>query len=103
MQVVVAVLLLGAIPVDLVASRCDLPRASGSRAAGVAAASGSTEADPCRSTCVPDCYCCSQSEGAVLGGVEHGPRVVVVAFGAPATRAIDGFRTLPYHPPLGLL
>jgi len=102
-QVVVAVLLLGAIHLDLVGSRCDLPRASGSRAAGVAAASGGTEADPCRSACVPDCYCCSQSEGAVLSLFEHEPRVVVMAFGAPATRAIDGFRTLPYHPPLGLL
>ena len=102
-QTVAAGLLLGAIYVDLVGPHCDLVRATGSHAVVTSASSRGTGADPCASGCVPDCYCCSQSEGAVLTRVEHGPRIVVMAPAAPATRASDGFRTLPYHPPLGLL
>ena len=102
-QTVAAVLLLGVIHVDLMGSHCDLLHATGSRVAVTGAASRSTNADPCGSGCVPDCYCCSQSEGAAFTLLDHGPCIVVMAFAAPATRASDGFRTLPYHPPLGLL
>jgi hypothetical protein len=100
---VVAILLLGAIYADLVSSHCDLLHATVSRVVVTGAASRGTDADPCGLGCVPDCYCCSQSEGAAFTLVEHGSCIVVTAFEAPATRASDGFRTLPYHPPLGLL
>ena len=100
-----AVLLMGAICVDIVSGRCDLPSAGGHVQAGLNLASGARghDGDRCTSGCIPDCYGCSRSEIALAVQIDREPQVVVATVMAPLARPADGVVTLPYHPPLTIL
>ncbi len=98
-----ALTLLGSICADVVSSRCDLPRAGRSQAAIGVAARHDSDADPCSSGCMPDCYSCSRSEEAAVIRFESQPQVVVATVSVSDARASEGVLSLPYHPPLQLL
>lgn len=98
-----AMLLLAAICADLANVHCDGPILSGGRENPVVVASQSNGADPCATTCVPDCFCCSRTVQVIA--VELPPQME-----PPAPCAVDGVSrpasgilALPYHPPLNLL
>jgi hypothetical protein len=100
LQIVAVFLVLGAIGTDLVGSRCHASLAAASRTVMAAASSPAADADPCGSTCVPDCYSCARSEEASFVLFELGAQVIGTAFAAPEPCATEGVRPLPYHPPL---
>lgn len=96
-------LLLAVICADVAKVHCDGAVLSTGRQAVVVAASQSDDGDPCATTCVADCFCCSRTEQAAAFALR--PRVE-----PPAPCAIGGFprpasgiRPIPYHPPLNLL
>jgi hypothetical protein len=99
-----AVLILVAIPADLLDSTCDSFVDDGT-AEGISisgARSSTHPADPCDVACVPDCYGCSPTVIRAFfvvvptqGPLTRAPRLV---FAAP----VVGIRPVPYHPPLDL-
>ena len=97
-----AALVLFTIAADVVAdARCH-PAVQASSVTSVSAASSTNAQDPCRTGCVPDCFCCSTlSPGPMAPPVEtSGPTVPVEALAAP--RFEPGVLPLPYRPPLAL-
>ena len=58
--------------------------------------------DPCAGTCVPDCFCCSQSltRGPAVLPPDAGPVTVAPSLDSPAGRR--GLHPVPYRPPLNL-
>lgn len=96
-------LLLAAICADVTNVHCDGSVLSFGGQDVVGAASHSNGSDPCATTCVADCFCCSRTEQAAVFDLR--PRVeppapcAVGGFSHPAS----GIRPIPYHPPLNLL
>lgn len=100
-----ALLVLFTIAADILAdSRCHPP--AGAQAppalAGPSSLPPSTEQDPCATSCVPDCYCCSQSvtRGAAALPPDAGPVSHTLPWLLPASPS--GVRPVPYRPPLDL-
>lgn len=96
-------LLLAAICADLTNVHCDGPLQIGAMQGSSLAAVASHDSDPCASTCVPDCFCCSRTEQTAM--VQLRPEAAPLAPLGPdgSARAASGVRPLPYHPPLNLL
>lgn len=97
-----AALVLFTIAADVVAdARCH-PSVQAPSVTSVSAASSTDSQDPCRTGCVPDCFCCSTlSTSPLAPPVElSGPAVLVEALAA--SRFEPGVVPLPYRPPLAL-
>lgn len=91
------------IAADLVAdSRCHSPARTQAAAGTQTSTLRSVDQDPCRTGCVPDCYCCSQTVtcGPVSLPPDAGPVVhTVPPLAAPPP---SGVRPVPYRPPLSI-
>ena len=102
-NLIAAALLLFTIAADILAdARCDRPPTARASGGFVTSTQGRpTGDDPCGSSCVPDCFCCSTlSTGpATLSLESSGPAVLIEPCDAVAFRA--GVYPLPYRPPLG--
>jgi len=99
---VAAAFVLFTIAADIVADpRCH-PAVQAASVTSVSAAAATNSQDPCRTACVPDCFCCSTlSPSPMAPPVEiSGPAVAVEALAAP--RFQPGVLPLPYRPPLAL-
>ena len=97
-----AALVLFTIAADVVAdARCH-PAVQAPSVTSVSAASSGGSQDPCRTACVPDCFCCSTlSPSHTAPPIQiSGPAVPVEALAAP--RFEPGVLPLPYRPPLAL-
>lgn len=97
-----AAFVLFTIAADIVAdARCH-PAVQAASVTSVSAASSDENQDPCRTGCVPDCFCCSTlSPSPMAPPVEiSGPAVQVEALAAP--RFETGILPLPYRPPLAI-
>ena len=96
-------LLLAAICADVTNVHCDGSVLPIGRQTVVVTASQSDVGDPCATTCVADCFCCSRTEQAAAFElrplVEPPAPCAVGGFSRPAS----GIRPIPYHPPLNLL
>jgi hypothetical protein len=98
-----ALLVLFTITADIVAdSRCHPPAHIQAREVLRGPAPSAANQDPCRTGCVPDCYCCSQSvtRGPAVLPPDAGPATVTLPLLLPAAPA--GVRPVPYRPPLDL-
>jgi hypothetical protein len=100
-----ACLLLIAIGADLAAdTRCHLQASEISPVSAMRAPRSQAPAasEPCASTCVPDCYCCStlMLAGPALLAPEPGP---LTPLGAPNRESrLQGVHPVPELPPLSL-
>jgi hypothetical protein len=96
-------LLLAAICGDLTNVHCDGPLRIGGPQTPLIAASDAHDSDPCTTTCVPDCFCCSRTLQTAI--VQLRPDAEPLApLGADGfLRPASGILALPYHPPLNLL
>jgi len=97
----VATLLLAVISFDLTAdARCDpVSRMAREHAAQAGPQSEDVGREACAPSCLPDCYCCSSSLGAVVVSVPQGSTEVVVLPPDRAGTRPAGVRPVPYHPP----
>lgn len=98
-----ALLLLAAICVDLANVHCDGPMVSDGRQTAVVIASQSDSGDPCATTCVPDCFCCSRTEQASTIELHRQADPLTACAVDRVPRPAAGILVLPYHPPLNLL
>jgi hypothetical protein len=96
-------LLLAAICADLTNVHCDGPMGLGGTPTLIIAAFDAHESEPCTTTCVPDCFCCSRTEQTAI--VQLRPDAEPLAPLGPDgyLHPASGVRPLPYHPPLNLL
>lgn len=98
-----AMLLLAAICGDLTNVHCDGPLQLGATPTLSIAASDAHESDPCTTTCVPDCFCCSRTEQSAIVQLRPDAKLLAPLGPDGFLRPASGVRPLPYHPPLNLL
>ncbi len=98
----VAGLLLVLICSDLVAdARCDVESgAASAESALLPATPGQGSAEPCVSFCVPDCFCCSRSVGAVADVAPPRPALASISSSQVSQRWPLGVRPVADLPPL---
>lgn len=95
-------MLLTLIGADLVAAaRCEGEGGAASAESTLAAADGERNSgEPCLSFCVPDCYCCSRSVGAVAGVAPPRPALAANSTPPVSQRWTLGVRPVADPPPL---
>jgi hypothetical protein len=93
--------MLAAICADLANVHCDGPLQPGGTL--LFAAADSHQSDPCATTCVPDCYCCSRAEQTATVQFRPDAKPLAPLGAAGFLRPASGVHPLPYHPPLNLL
>lgn len=98
----VAALLLALICADLVAdARCDVDaKAAVADSTLVAGGLDRGSDEPCVSFCVPDCFCCSRSVGAVADVAPPRPALAAVSTPPASPRWPLGVRPVAVPPPL---
>ena len=96
----VALLLLCLISADAALDAACDPIVGPRDAAQTVSAAGSTGDEPCATSCLPDCFCCSRSltAAAVVLPGSTGPIALRAEKAAP--QVPQGVRPVPYHPPL---